>query len=206
MLISQLIFDREQEALIVGDAWSKGDLFQKWRERSSEFLKIYKDFVGKIPKQRDTFKIFYLSMQYYVKSVWRFGVFQFSKHSDWFFTQCKSIRKFNYLYYLYSKLKHSFDITFFISNKISVILYKVCVREDVFSTTYTYSTYSIVLLLKNNLTNISSKISKIKMSLWMACTCNMKSSGGKYERWEEGECTLRHWPKSWEICGCTTPF
>ena len=36
-------------------------------------------------------------------------------------------------------------------------------------------------------------------------TCNMKSSG-KYERWEEGECTLHRWPKSWEICGFTDHF
>ena len=34
----------------------------------------------------------------------------------------------------------------------------------------------------------------------------MKSSGGKDERWEEGECTLHRWPKLWEICGCTRPF
>ena len=27
--------------------------------------------------------------------------------------------------------------------------------------------------------------------------CNMKSSG-KYKRWKEAECTLHHWPKSWE--------
>ena len=67
-----------------------------------------------------------------------------------------------------------------------------------------YST-SIILLLKNNFTNICSKISKIGMNLWMVYTCNMKSSG-KYERWEEGECTLHRWPKSWEICGCTRPF
>ena len=24
--------------------------------------------------------------------------------------------------------------------------------------------------------------------------------------WEEGECTLHRWPKSWKICGCTRPF
>ena len=64
---------------------------------------------------------------------------------------------------------------------------------------------STILLLKNNLTNICSKISKIEMNLWMVYTCNMKSSG-KYERWEEGECTLHRWPKSWEICGFTRPF
>ena len=33
------------------------------------------------------------------------------------------------------------------------------------------------------------------MNLSMVYTCNMKSSG-KYERWEEGECTLYGWPKS----------
>ena len=53
---------------------------------------------------------------------------------------------------------------------------------------------SIILLLKNNLTNICSKISKIRMNLWLVCTWNMKSSG-KYERWEKGECTLHRWPK-----------
>ena len=40
---------------------------------------------------------------------------------------------------------------------------------------------------------------------WMVYVCNMKSSG-KYERSEEGECTLHCWPKSWEICGCTRPY
>ena len=63
----------------------------------------------------------------------------------------------------------------------------------------------IILLLKNNLTNICSKISKIEMNLSVVYTCNMKSSG-KYERWEEGDCALNHWPKLWEICGCTRPF
>ena len=43
------------------------------------------------------------------------------------------------------------------------------------------------------------------MNLWMAYTCNMKSSG-KYKRWEEGECILQGWPESREICGCTRPF
>ena len=53
---------------------------------------------------------------------------------------------------------------------------------NVFSTNiYLFKLYSIsiILFLKNNLTNICSKIN----------TCNMKSSG-KYERWEEGGCTL----------------
>ena len=35
--------------------------------------------------------------------------------------------------------------------------------------------------------------------------CNMKSSG-KYERWEEGECTLHRWLKLWEICGGARQF
>ena len=36
-------------------------------------------------------------------------------------------------------------------------------------------------------------------------TYNMKSSG-KYERSKEDACTLHHWPKSWEFCGCTSQF
>ena len=40
---------------------------------------------------------------------------------------------------------------------------------------------------------------------WMVYVCNMKSSG-KYERSEEGECSLHCWPKWWEICGCTRPY
>ena len=36
---------------------------------------------------------------------------------------------------------------------------------------------SIIVLLKNNLTNICSKISKIEINFWMVHTCNMKSSG-----------------------------
>ena len=43
------------------------------------------------------------------------------------------------------------------------------------------------------------------MNLWMAYTCNIKSSG-KYERWEEGEYTLYRWAKLWEICACARPF
>ena len=72
---------------------------------------------------------------------------------------------------------------------------------------YLFKSYniSIILLLKINLTNICSEISKTGMNLWMVCTCNMKSSG-KYKRWEEGECSLPPWPKSWEICKCTRPF
>ena len=65
---------------------------------------------------------------------------------------------------------------------------------------YLFKLYSIliILLLKNTLTNICSKISKTGMNLRMIYTCNIKSSG-KYERWEENECTLHRWPKSWEI-------
>ena len=54
---------------------------------------------------------------------------------------------------------------------------------NVFSASYIYLfklfSISIVLLLKNNLTNICSKISKIGVNLWMlnGSTCNMKSSG-----------------------------
>ena len=63
----------------------------------------------------------------------------------------------------------------------------VTVRYDI----YLFKVYimSIIVLLKNNLTNICSKISKIEINFWMVYTCNMKSSG-KDERWEEGKCTL----------------
>ena len=43
------------------------------------------------------------------------------------------------------------------------------------------------------------------MNLWMVYICNMKRSR-KYKRWEEGECILHRWPKSWEICACNRPF
>ena len=73
---------------------------------------------------------------------------------------------------------------------------------------YVFKLYSIsiILFLKNNLTNICCKISKIGMNLTMVYICNMKSSwkynikrweeGGNYiaKRWEEGECTLHCWP------------
>ena len=85
---------------------------------------------------------------------------------------------------------------------------------NVFSSTYTNSNcrveISIILLLKNNLTNICSKViyewfMNGFRNLWLVYTCNMKSSG-KYKGWKEGECTLHRWPKSREICGCTRPF
>ena len=58
---------------------------------------------------------------------------------------------------------------------------------NIFSTTYTFKLYSksIILLQKNNLTNICSKTNKTGMNLWMVYTCNMKSSG-KY-LWKMGE-------------------
>ena len=34
----------------------------------------------------------------------------------------------------------------------------------------------------------------------------LKALEGSYNKWEEGECALHRWPKSWEICGCTRPF
>ena len=62
---------------------------------------------------------------------------------------------------------------------------------------YLFKFYNILIIifLKNNLTNICGKISKIRMNLWMVCICNMKSSG-KYntKRWKEGECNLNCWP------------
>ena len=66
---------------------------------------------------------------------------------------------------------------------------------------------SIILFLKNNLTNICCKISKIGMNIWMVYICNMNNSG-KYSTkgWEEGECTLQCWSKSSEICDCSRPF
>ena len=48
---------------------------------------------------------------------------------------------------------------------------------------YPFKLYSIsiILLLKNNLINICSKIGKTEINLWIVYACNVKSSG-KYER------------------------
>ena len=72
---------------------------------------------------------------------------------------------------------------------------------------FEFYSISIILFLKNNLTNICCKISKIGMNIWMVYICNMNNSG-KYSMigWEEGECTLQCWPKSSEICDCSRPF
>ena len=44
------------------------------------------------------------------------------------------------------------------------------------------------------------------MNLWMVYTCNVKSSAKyKTKRWEEDECTLHCWRKSFEICGGSRP-
>ena len=59
---------------------------------------------------------------------------------------------------------------------------------------YLFKLYSIsiIIFLKNNLTNTCDEIRKIGgMNLWMVYICNMKSSGKcNTKRWEEGECTL----------------
>ena len=58
---------------------------------------------------------------------------------------------------------------------------------------YLFKLYDImtILMLKNNLTNICSEISKIRFILWLASTCNVKGKGSrKLERWVESECTL----------------
>ena len=52
---------------------------------------------------------------------------------------------------------------------------------NVFSTTYTYSNYIIYRLFGCWKRNLSSKISKIRMNLWMVYNCKMKSSG-KYTK------------------------
>ena len=57
---------------------------------------------------------------------------------------------------------------------------------NVFSTTYIYWWKTI---------NIFSIISRTGMNLWLGYTCNVKSSGKKYKRCEEGECAL-----PWMLC------
>ena len=70
---------------------------------------------------------------------------------------------------------------------------------------YWFNFYSIssILLLKNTLTSIFSKISKIE---WICEWFNLMKSSGKYKRWEEADFTLHRQLKSPEIGGCTRPF
>ena len=57
---------------------------------------------------------------------------------------------------------------------------------NILSTAYTYSN-CMVYRLKNNLTNICSKITKTGINLWLVYTSNMKSCGKDLRKWEKAE-------------------
>ena len=64
---------------------------------------------------------------------------------------------------------------------------------------------SIIILLTNNLTKIWSKISKVRLILWMVYACNVKGleEAGKLGR---DECTLHRWPRSLEMSDSIGPY
>ena len=64
---------------------------------------------------------------------------------------------------------------------------------------------SIIVLLKNDLTNICSEISKIRLILWMAYTCNVKGLE-EVEKLGRNECTLNRWPRSPVMSDCSRPY
>ena len=64
---------------------------------------------------------------------------------------------------------------------------------------------SIIILLTNDLTNICSEISKIRLILWMAYTCNVKGLE-EVEKLSRNECTLNRWPRSPVMSDCIRPY
>ena len=64
---------------------------------------------------------------------------------------------------------------------------------------------SIIILLTNDLTNICSEISKIRLILWMAYTCNVKGLE-EVEKLGRNECTLNRWPRSPVTSDCSRPY
>ena len=68
---------------------------------------------------------------------------------------------------------------------------------------------SINILLANDLTNISSDISKHRSILWMVFTCNLKANVKGLEEVENlgrNKGTLHRWPKSPEMCDCRRAY
>ena len=64
---------------------------------------------------------------------------------------------------------------------------------------------TIITLLTNNLTNICSEISKIRLILWLVYTSSVRGleKVGKLGR---NECTLHRWPRSPVVRGCSRPY
>ena len=60
------------------------------------------------------------------------------------------------------------------------------------------------ILLTNDLTNICSKISKIRLILWMVYKCNVKGLE-EVERLVRNKCTLDRWPRSPVMNHCSRP-
>ena len=65
---------------------------------------------------------------------------------------------------------------------------------------------SITILLTNNLTNICSKISKIRLILWMVYTCNVKGLEEVEELGGRNECTLHCWKRSPMMSDCSSSY
>ena len=63
---------------------------------------------------------------------------------------------------------------------------------------------SIIILLKNDLTNICSKISKIRLILSMVYTCNVKGLE-EVEKLGRNECTLHRCSRSQVMSNCSRP-
>ena len=64
---------------------------------------------------------------------------------------------------------------------------------------------SIIILLANDLTNICSEISKIRLILWMYFTWNKKGLE-EVEKLSRNECTLSRWPRSPVMSDCSRPY
>ena len=64
---------------------------------------------------------------------------------------------------------------------------------------------SIIILLTNDLANIYSEISKVRLILWMVYTCNVKGLE-EVETLGRNECTLHPWPRSPVMSDCIRPY
>ena len=75
-------------------------------------------------------------------------------------------------------------------------------------TVYTCSNCMInqlFILLANVLASICSEISKIRLILWMVCTCNVKGLQ-EVEKLNRNECTLHRWPRPPVMSDCSRPY